>query len=172
MGDPEPIPQAGGASRRALLAGAGAVGVAGVAGVLAACGGGDAGDTGARGGDAQATAGPATAGPGGTGTPGVASPPTAGGGGIKTSDVPVGGGVVVEGEGIVVTQPTAGSFKAYDATCTHQGCEVASVSAGKISCPCHGSQFNIADGSVARGPAVVALRSRNITVTGDTINVS
>jgi Rieske Fe-S protein len=169
MGDPGPIIRVGGTSRRALLAGAGAVGVAGF---LAACGGGDAGDTGARGGDPPATAGPATAGPGGTGTPGVASPPTAGGGGIKTSDVPVGGGIVVEGEGIVVTQPTAGSFQAFDATCTHQGCEVASVSSGLINCPCHGSQFNITDGSVARGPAVSALKSRTIMVIGDTITVS
>ena len=54
---------------------------------------------------------------------------------------------------VVVTQPTAGEFKAFSATCTHQGCKVKSVADGVIVCPCHGSKFAIADGSVAAGPA-------------------
>jgi Rieske Fe-S protein len=164
MGDRDPETPAG-ASRRALLAGAGAVGIAGV---LAACGG----DTDGPGSGAAPTAGPATNPPGASGSTATATPPGAAGGGIKTSDVPVGGGIVVEGRGIVVTQPAAGTFKAFDATCTHQGCEVASVSSGRISCPCHGSQFNIADGSVARGPALEGLATKRVTVSGDTITVS
>jgi Rieske Fe-S protein len=138
-----------GKTRRTVLAGAGAVGVAGV---LAACGGAD--------------------GSGGGGSPGAASATGAAGGEVKTSEVPVGGGIVVAAKRFVVTQPTPGTFKAFDATCTHQGCEVATVSAGKINCPCHGSQYNIADGSVARGPAASPLATKRATVSGDTITVS
>jgi nitrite reductase/ring-hydroxylating ferredoxin subunit len=35
--------------------------------------------------------------------------------------------------------------------CTHQGYIVASVSGGTINCPCHGSKFSIANGSVVNG---------------------
>ncbi|HEX6873264.1 MAG TPA: Rieske (2Fe-2S) protein, partial [Micromonosporaceae bacterium] len=87
---------------------------------------------------------------------------------IKVADVPVGGGLVVEGKNIVVTQPAAGTFKAFSATCTHQGCLVSSVSGDKIVCACHGSQFSAADGSVVRGPARQRLPARDVTVTGDT----
>jgi nitrite reductase/ring-hydroxylating ferredoxin subunit len=56
---------------------------------------------------------------------------------------------------VVVTQPTAGEYKAFSATCTHQG---ASQVGGRrvIVCPCHGSKFAIADGAVTAGPAVAA----------------
>ncbi|MFF0607802.1 ubiquinol-cytochrome c reductase iron-sulfur subunit [Nocardia tengchongensis] len=84
----------------------------------------------------------------------------------NTSDVPVGGGVITGGT--VITQPSAGSFLGFSATCTHLGCQVNSVSGGLIRCPCHGSTFNL-DGSVAGGPAPRALDSRAIRVDGDQI---
>ena len=67
----------------------------------------------------------------------------------KTSDVPVGSGVIV-GE-VVVTQAAAGDFKGFSSTCTHTGCTLNEVVDGTIDCPCHGSKFNL-DGSVANGP--------------------
>ncbi|SDL04594.1 Rieske (2Fe-2S) protein [Nonomuraea jiangxiensis] len=89
-----------------------------------------------------------------------------------TADIPSGGGKVFEGQKIVVTQPTDGEFKAFTAICTHQGCTVASVSNGTINCPCHGSKFNIADGSVAAGPASDPLEEKQITVDGDKIRLA
>ena len=170
MGDLDPLTAATRPTRRAILAGAGA---AGLAGVLAACGGGESGEPAAGGSPAGSATNPPVSGSPGPASPTAAASPSAGAGeGIKTSDVPVGGGIVVENRGIVVTQPTAGTFKAFDATCTHQGCEVASVSSGKITCPCHGSQFNIADGSVARGPAHAPLAAKSVSVTGTKITVS
>ena len=74
-----------------------------------------------------------------------------------TSAVPVGGGTVLADQKIVLTQPTAGTFKAFTAVCTHQGCVVGTVENGLIVCPCHGSRYHIADGSVANGPASQAL---------------
>jgi len=69
------------------------------------------------------------------------------------ADVPVGGGTILKEAKLVLTQPTAGTVKAFSAVCTHQGCLVSEVSGGTINCPCHGSRFAVADGSVAGGPA-------------------
>jgi Rieske Fe-S protein len=68
------------------------------------------------------------------------------------SAVPVGGGVILGQQNVVVTQPTKGQFQGFSATCTHQGCILATVSAGTINCGCHGSQFSIKDGSNVAGP--------------------
>ena len=70
-----------------------------------------------------------------------------------TADVPVGGGVILTDAQLVITQPKAGTFKAFSAICTHQGCAVSTVENGTINCPCHGSEFAITDGSVVAGPA-------------------
>lgn len=67
-----------------------------------------------------------------------------------TSDVEVGGGIILADQGVVVTQPSSGEFKGFSATCTHQGCTVSSISDGTINCPCHGSRFSIEDGSVVQ----------------------
>ena len=53
----------------------------------------------------------------------------------------------------MVTQPTKGAFEGFTATCTHQGCQLASVAGGTINCGCHGSQFSIKDGSNVTGPS-------------------
>ena len=61
--------------------------------------------------------------------------------------------MVLADRGIVLTQPVAGTFKGFSSTCTHQGCAVSQVVGGTINCPCHGSRFAVADGSVTAGPA-------------------
>jgi nitrite reductase/ring-hydroxylating ferredoxin subunit len=148
-------------TRRTLLTGAGAVGLTAALTGCAAYG-----DTGTD------TAAPApadndTAAGGATGAGGA---PAGGGGFAKTSDIPVGGGKIFEDQKIVVTQPTAGQFKCFTAVCTHAGCVVGDVSGGTINCPCHGSKFKVADGSVANGPAAKALKAVAIKVTGDAIS--
>jgi Rieske Fe-S protein len=87
----------------------------------------------------------------------------------KVADIPVGGGAVLRDQQLVITQPAAGTFACFTAVCTHQGCLVSEVSNGTINCPCHGSKFNVADGSVAGGPAPSPLAPVAITVDGDTI---
>ena len=89
-----------------------------------------------------------------------------------TSEVPVGGGTIFDDEKVVVTQPTEGDFKAFSATCTHQGCLVGKVEEGEILCPCHGSAFSAEDGSVVTGPATEPLAAAAITVEGDEITLS
>jgi Rieske Fe-S protein len=87
----------------------------------------------------------------------------------KTADVPVGGGTILTDKKIVITQPQAGSFHAFTAVCTHQGCIVGSVTGGTINCPCHGSKFNITNGSVVNGPAASPLAPVSIKVQGTSI---
>lgn len=123
--------------RRQVLRGAAAFGVAGLgAAGLAGCGGDGGGGSGggAGGGDSvpESLQGQAVA---------------------ATSDIPQGGGKVFKEQEVVVTQPSQGTFKAFSATCTHRGCTVGTVEDNLIKCPCHGSQYAIADASVQAGPA-------------------
>ena len=84
----------------------------------------------------------------------------------NTADVPVGSGVIVDD--VVITQPSAGTFRGFSAVCTHAGCTLADVSGGTINCRCHGSRFNL-DGTVANGPASRPLEVAPIAVNGDAI---
>jgi len=80
-----------------------------------------------------------------------------------TADVPVDGGIIVDDE-VVVTQPEQGTFKGFSAICTHESCVVDEVAAGVITCPCHGSQYSVEDGSVLGGPAPEPLPEVEVTV--------
>jgi Rieske Fe-S protein len=156
------------ASRRALLAGVGAA----CAAALAGCARYDSNSGGVAGGapaqssvPAQSSAPAAASGTSPAAAAGSTGPPAL----ASTADVPVGGGTVLTAKKIVITQPQAGSFDAFTAVCTHQGCIVATVSGGTINCPCHGSKFNIANGSVVNGPAASPLARVNIKVQGSSI---
>jgi nitrite reductase/ring-hydroxylating ferredoxin subunit len=59
------------------------------------------------------------------------------------------------GDKQVAVANLSGELRAFDDTCTHQGC---SLSEGDledtiVECPCHGSQFDIVTGEVVEGPA-------------------
>ncbi|MET4662622.1 Rieske (2Fe-2S) protein [Streptomyces fungicidicus] len=152
-----------GPARRTVVAAAGA---AGLAVALTACGGSDDDSSGSSA-DSGST--------GGSSDGGDTSGGDAGGGGnalASTADIPEGGGKVFADRKVVVTQPTAGEFKAFSATCTHQGCAVKSIADGVINCPCHNSNFSITDGSVKSGPATKPLPAVEITVSGDSITLA
>lgn len=149
--------------RRRALAGSAAIAVG--LPVLAACGSDDtvATDPAGSGSDEPTT--------GQSGDPG--SEQTGGTGGetlASAADVPVGGCFVVAGAKVVLTQPTAGDFKAFSATCTHQGCVLESSTEGEIPCPCHDSRFSLEDGSPMSGPASAPLEPVEIMVEGDSIS--
>jgi Rieske Fe-S protein len=147
------------ASRRAVLAGAGAVAAVAMVGGCATY---DAG------GAAPPPAAPPPA-PAQPGAGGVAAPPAAL---AQTADIPVGSAVIFADRQVVVSQPAAGQFKAFTAVCTHQGCLVSDVQGGTIVCNCHGSKFKAADGSVAGGPAGRPLKEVGIVVEGTDIRLA
>ena len=144
-------------NRRALLACAGAA----CAAVLAGC---------ARYNSSNGIAGGQSA-PAGSSSAAPASAAGSNGSAVlaRTTDIPVGGGKILAGPKIVITQPKAGSFKAFTAVCTHLGCTVGSVSGGTINCPCHGSKFSVTNGSVVNGPASSPLAPVSIKVQGTSI---
>ncbi|KRE99615.1 hypothetical protein ASG88_13415 [Nocardioides sp. Soil777] len=134
--------------------------------VLAACGSDDTGTAS----DSSSSSSEPSSSPSSSSSEGGAA---AGGAALaSTSDIPVGGCAVFEAEKVVVTQPTEGDFKAFSATCTHQGCSVSASSDGEIPCNCHGSAFSLEDGSVVNGPATAPLAEVSITVDGDSITLA
>jgi Rieske Fe-S protein len=149
------------ATRRGMLAG---VGLAGLAGAITACGA-----------SASSSAAPesgagTTSAAAGAGAAAASSGTSAASGALAgTSQIPVGSGTIFTAKQVVVTQPSAGVYKAFSAVCTHMGCIVSQVSDGTIDCPCHGSQYSIKDGAVVSGPAPSPLPAKQIKVTGDSI---
>ncbi|GHH71552.1 hypothetical protein GCM10017673_25240 [Streptosporangium violaceochromogenes] len=87
----------------------------------------------------------------------------------QTADIPVGGGKVITKWKIVITQPSAGVFKAFTASCPHKGCAVGRVADGVIHCPCHGSEFAADSGKCLKGPAEAPLAEYALKVEGDGI---
>jgi Rieske Fe-S protein len=84
------------------------------------------------------------------------------------SDVPVGGGLIVQSADVVLVRDDAG-VRGYSATCTHQGCTVTDVRNGQIICPCHGSAFAVSSGAVTSGPARRPLPPVPVVVEGDSV---
>ncbi len=84
----------------------------------------------------------------------------------------MGGGLLVDaGDGVLVTQPTPGHFKAFSAVCPHEGCTVSEIRDGEMICPCHSSRFQISDGAVTRGPARHGLDPVAFTIANGLITV-
>jgi nitrite reductase/ring-hydroxylating ferredoxin subunit len=151
-------------ARRALLLGGGALGVA----VLAGCGGEDPAPSAGGGASSAAPAATTPAGnpfdnTGAATAPGEQAPPA--GALVAVKEVPVGGGVVVNNN-VLVVQPKQGTIKAFDAGCPHQGYIVDPPVGGNpiIMCPGHNSQFKTADGSLVRGPATRGLNAVAVKV--------
>jgi nitrite reductase/ring-hydroxylating ferredoxin subunit len=85
---------------------------------------------------------------------------------FHVSDVPPGAAALV-GDAAVFN--VDGNFCATQATCTHRG---GALTQGKldgstITCPLHGSQFNVCSGAVLRGPATDPLMTFSVVVEGD-----
>jgi Rieske Fe-S protein len=87
------------------------------------------------------------------------------------SAIPVGEGTIFAAQKVVVTQPTAGVFKAFSAVCTHAGCILDKVVDGNIYCPCHGAIFAIVNGAPIAGPTSIPLPAEQITVTDGKITL-
>jgi nitrite reductase/ring-hydroxylating ferredoxin subunit len=87
----------------------------------------------------------------------------------QTSDIPVGGGIILTDVKIVITQPTDGEFRAFSAVCTHQGFTVTSVEDDQILCNHHGSVYDAETGDNIGGPAPAPLDPIEIDVKGGKI---
>jgi Rieske Fe-S protein len=157
-------------TRRTILQGAL---VATAVPVLAACGSDDEDPAAEGNGTSEATS-PSDETSAPTQSEAESSEPTDGGGGAEpvvvaaVADVPVGGGIILQEQKLVITQPSDGQFRGFSAVCTHQGCVVATVS-DTINCGCHFSMYDIDSGDVVGGPAPSPLPEAPIIVEGNEI---
>ena len=78
----------------------------------------------------------------------------------------------VRGTRIAVAN-VAGTFYAFGDTCTHLQCSLAEgdLEETTVTCPCHGSQFDVVSGQVLRGPAGVPVGSFEVRVEGANLEI-
>src|SRR3712207_2051620 len=78
----------------------------------------------------------------------------------------------VRGTKIAVAN-VAGTFYAFGETCTHRECSLAEgdLEETTVTCPCHGSEFDVVSGQVLRGPARVPVGSFEVRVEGGNLEV-
>jgi nitrite reductase/ring-hydroxylating ferredoxin subunit len=77
------------------------------------------------------------------------------------------GSTVLVGE--VAVFNVDGDFCATEAKCTHRQGPLGegTLEGSTVTCPWHGSQFNVCTGAVLRGPATLPLRTYNVTIEGE-----
>lgn len=82
------------------------------------------------------------------------------------SDVPPGSVLLL---GDVAVFNVEGGFCATQARCTHRQGPLSegTLDGSTVTCPLHGSQFNLRTGAVLRGPAKDPLKTYAVTVDGD-----
>ncbi len=85
---------------------------------------------------------------------------------FRVSDVPPGSALLV---GDVVVFNIAGSFCATQEKCTHRQGPLSkgTLDGSTVTCPLHGSQFNVCTGEALRGPASEPLKTYRVGVDGE-----
>ena len=85
---------------------------------------------------------------------------------FRINEVPPGSALLV---GNVAVFNVAGGFCATQATCTHKQGPLSkgTLDGSTVTCPWHGSQFNVCTGAVLRGPAKDPLKTYRVIVEGE-----
>jgi 3-phenylpropionate/trans-cinnamate dioxygenase ferredoxin component len=78
----------------------------------------------------------------------------------------------LQGERIAVAN-VEGRLYAFDDLCAHRQCSLGEggLEGTVVTCPCHGSRFDVATGERLRGPAVRPLRRHAVRVENDALRV-
>lgn len=74
----------------------------------------------------------------------------------KVGDIAAGAMRAFEAGGTKVSVANVeGRFYAFDDRCTHQGCSLSTgtLVGTTVTCPCHGSEYDVRSGDVLEGPA-------------------
>lgn len=68
---------------------------------------------------------------------------------------------------------TGEAFYAIDDTCTHRGCPLSqgTLQGTAVTCPCHGSVFDVQTGKVLHPPAVTPVTAYRVVVEGQDIKI-
>jgi 3-phenylpropionate/trans-cinnamate dioxygenase ferredoxin component len=92
----------------------------------------------------------------------------------KAGDIADNECIAVDADGTAVAiANVGGTFYAFDDTCTHRQCSLAEgeLDGTVITCPCHGSQFDVTTGDVVAAPAVEPVSTYPLRMEGDTIEI-
>jgi nitrite reductase/ring-hydroxylating ferredoxin subunit len=67
----------------------------------------------------------------------------------------------------------AGMFYAFGDTCTHRGCSLAEgdLEETTVTCPCHGSEFDVRSGAVLKGPAREPVGTYEVREEGENLEI-
>ena len=78
----------------------------------------------------------------------------------------------VRGTKIAVAN-VAGAFYAFGDTCTHRGCSLAegALEETTVTCPCHGSEFDVRSGAVLQGPAREPVETYEVRAEGENLEI-
>jgi nitrite reductase/ring-hydroxylating ferredoxin subunit len=78
----------------------------------------------------------------------------------------------VGGESVAVAN-VGGTLHAFGNTCTHLQCSLAEgeLEGTTVTCPCHGSQFDVTTGQLLRGPAHEPVPSYPVHVENEALQV-
>lgn len=85
---------------------------------------------------------------------------------FRIDAVPSGSALLV---GYAAVFNVGGSFCATEAKCTHRGGPLneGKVDGSTVTCPWHGTQFNVCTGAVLRGPATEPVKTFRVIVEGE-----
>ncbi len=89
-------------------------------------------------------------------------------------EIPSGTGRLVEAEGhLIAVLNDGGRFWALDSTCTHRGGPLSDggVGDGRVTCPWHGAQFDLATGQAVFPPARQSVTAYRVVVDADRIKL-
>jgi 3-phenylpropionate/trans-cinnamate dioxygenase ferredoxin component len=92
----------------------------------------------------------------------------------QADEVPDGEVRAFDANGVAVAVANVGgTFFAFDDTCTHRQCSLAEgeLDGNVITCPCHGSQFDVTSGDVVAAPAVEPVNTYPLRLEGDAIQI-
>ncbi|MEV8021508.1 Rieske (2Fe-2S) protein [Streptomyces sp. NPDC086554] len=82
----------------------------------------------------------------------------------KSDDITVGASKLYKDENVVVSRISDDEYKAFSTICTHERCPINKLEGHKLTCPCHGSQFDATNGKVLHAPAVAPLSELPVKV--------
>jgi 3-phenylpropionate/trans-cinnamate dioxygenase ferredoxin subunit len=93
----------------------------------------------------------------------------------KLDDLPAGTKIVADADGIeIVLCNTRDTIFAVQNLCSHahEKLDCGKMKNGWISCPVHGARFDLETGEPMNPPATMAIKTYEVRVTGDTIEVA
>ncbi len=94
---------------------------------------------------------------------------------LSTNELPSGSmkGVELGGKPMLLAN-LEGKYYAIGNVCTHMGCTLTdgTLNGEVITCPCHGSRFNVRNGTIVGGPAKKPEPAYEVKMEGDQILIN